>query len=150
MADLFACQRGKVVVMEGCEGVPGKIILGGFEPLASIITSPAVAQRVNAQFQTSLKDSVYVYVFGDQMGNVTIAGVAFASRCQSEDSGMEDVFNYYRDNRASQKKEPIEVTFGKQAISGFLMASELSSRDPDLLTLDFKFTISTLPKKASA
>jgi len=150
MADLFACQRGKVVVMEGCEGVPGKIILGGFEPLASIITSPAVTQRVNAQFQTSLKDSVYVYVFGDQMGNVTIAGVAFASRCQSEDSGMEDVFNYYRDNRASQKKEPIEVTFGKQAISGFLMASELSSRDPDLLTLDFRFTISTLPKKASA
>lgn len=150
MADLFACQRGKVVVMEGCEGVPGKIILGGFEPLASIITSPTVVQRVNAQFQTSLKDSVYVYVFGDQMGNITIAGVAFASRCQSEDSGMEDVFNYYRDNRASQKKEPIEVTFGKQAISGFLMASELSSRDPDLLTLDFRFTISTLPKKASA
>jgi len=150
MADLLACQRGKVAVMEGCEGIPGKILLTGFEPTAAIITSPSVTQRTNTQFQTSLKESVYVYSFGDQMGAVEIAGVAFAGKCEGEESGMEEVFEYYRDNRASQKKEPIEVTFGKESLSGFLTASQMSSRDPDLLTLDFRFTINTLPKKASS
>jgi len=104
---------------------------------------------VNAQFQTSLKASVYVYVFGDQMGNVGIAGIAFAGKCDGEHSGMEDVFNYYRDYRASQRKEPIEVTFGKESISGFLTASKMTSKDTSNLTLNFSFTINTLPKKAS-
>lgn len=149
MADLLTCQRGKVVVMEGCGGIPGKIILDGFEPIASIITAPAIRQRVNIQFQTSLKEAVYAYVFGDQMGSVRIAGIAFAGRCEGEESGMEDIFNYYRDYRASQRKDPVTVTFGKESVSGFLTASDMTSRDPDLLTLDFVFTINTLPRKAS-
>ena len=149
MADLFACQRGRVVVMEGCEGVPGKIMLNDFEPRAAIITSPAVIQKTNVQFQTSLKEAVYVYVFGDQMGSVIISGVAFAERCDTGESGMEEIFDYYRDFRASKRPEPIEVAFGfsKEAVSGFLIASDVTSRDPSFLSMDFKFTISTLPEK---
>lgn len=149
MAELFACKRGRVAVMEGCNGVPGKIVLDGFEPLAAIITSPSISQRVNAQFTPSLKESVYVYVFGDLMGQVIISGVAFAARCEGEESGMEDVFNYYRDYRASQRQEPVSVTFGKESVSGFLTDVSLSSRDPDLMTMDFKFAVRTLPRKAS-
>lgn len=149
MADLLACQRGKVVVMEGCDGVPGKILLKDFEPTAAIITSPAITQKTNVQFQTSLKEAVYVYVFGDQMGIVTIAGVAFAAKCEGDESGLEEIFDYYRNYRASQRKEPVEVTFGKESVSGFLTAADISSCDPSFLTLDFKFTINTLPKKAS-
>lgn len=149
MAELFKCRRGQVVSMEGCEGVPGKILLGGFNPTAAIITSPAVSNHANVQFMPSLKESVYVYVFGDNMGSVTISGVAFASKCDGDDSGMTEIFEYYKNYRASQRKEPVEVTFGKESISGFLTASDISSRDPDQLTLDFKFTINTLPEKAS-
>jgi hypothetical protein len=149
MADLFACSRGNLTVMEGCEGVPGKILLKGFSPQAAIIVSPAISQRTNVQFQTSLRESVYVYVFGDQMGTVTVTGVAFATRCDADDSGLEEIFEYYQNYRASQRQQPIEVTFGKESISGFLTASDISSRDPSFLTLDFKFTINTLPKKAS-
>jgi hypothetical protein len=105
---------------------------------------------VNVQFQTSLKESVYVYVFGDQMGNVVISGIAFAGLCEGEESGIEDIFKYYRDYRASQRKETVTVTFGKQSISGFLTESRMSSRDPDNLTLNYTFTINTLPKKASS
>lgn len=150
MSDILVCNRGRVVTMEGCDGIPGKIIVDGFEPIAAIITAPSVDQRVNVQFQTSLRESVYVYVFGDQMGNVGIAGIAFAGLCEGEGSGMEDVFNYYRDYRASQRKEPISVTFGKESISGFLISSSMTSRDPSQLTLNFNFVISTLPKKASS
>ena len=151
MADLFACSRGKVVVMEGCGGVPGKIKLGRFNPVASIITSPSITQRVNVQFQSSLKESVSVYVFGDQMGSVTISGIAFNSRCQGgeESSGLKDIFQYYRDYRASQYAESIEIAFGQESISGFLTQSQLTSRDPNFLTLNFTFTFNTLPKKAS-
>ena len=149
MADLLVCNRGRVAVMEGCEGIPGKILLGDFEPRAAIITSPAVSQRTNVQFMTSLKESVYVYVFGDQMGTVMIAGIAFAERCETGESGLEEVFDYYQNFRASQRKETVSIGFGfsKASISGFLTAAEVSSRDPDLMTMDFKFTINTLPEK---
>jgi hypothetical protein len=150
MAELLVCQRGKVFAMEGCDGIPGKILLDKFEPVACIITSPAITQRVNAQFQTSLKESVYVYVFGDQMGQVTITGIAFAGMCEGDSSGMKEILDYYRDYRASQRKETVIVTFGKESISGFLTESMMSSRDPSDLTLNYTFTINTLPKKASA
>jgi hypothetical protein len=149
MSELLVCRRGMVVKMEGHGGIPGKVKLEGFEPLASIIIAPAIGQRVNVQFQTSLKKSVYVYVFGDQMGNVVIHGIAFAGLCKGNDSGLKDVFNYYKEFRASVHDKPVTVTFGEETISGFLMAMDMRSKDPDYMTVDFALTISSLPKEGS-
>jgi hypothetical protein len=149
VAELLACRRGSLVVMEGCEGIPGKVNLEDFEPMAAIIVSPSVEDKVNSQFQSSLKRSVYIYVFGDNMGVVTIDGIAFATRCENNASGLKEVFDYYRDYRASQRKEPITVTFGEESISGFLTASNITPRDPDYIMLNFSFVINTLPREAS-
>lgn len=149
MAELLACRRGTLVVLEGCDGIPGKLKLSNFSPVASIIVAPRVGQRVNVQFQTSLKESVYAYVFGDQMGNVSIQGIAFAGRCNGEDSGIQEVFDYYKDYRASSKPDLVTVTFGKEAMSGFLIEMRMTPRDSQFMTTDFSMTISTLPKKGS-
>jgi len=150
MSELLACRRGTVVIMEGCEGIPGKVKLEGFKPMASIIVAPSIGQRVNVQFQTSLEKSVYVYVFGDQMGNVIMHGIAFAGRCDGNYSGLKDVFNYYKTFRASTRAKPVTVTFGEETISGFLIALDMSPKDPDYMMVDFKLTISSLPKEGSA
>ena len=149
MSELLACRRGTVVVIEGCNGIPGKVKLEGFEPLASIIVAPSIGQRVNAQFQASLKKAVYVYVFGDQMGNVIIHGIAFAGLCRGNASGLKDVFGYYKDFRASKRDKPLTVTFGEETISGFLVAMTMSPKDPDYMMVDFALTISSLPKEGS-
>lgn len=147
--DLFACRRGVVVVMRGCEGVPGKLVLEGFEPIAAIIEAPAMRHAVNIQFMTSLEDAVYAYVFGDQMGKVLLKGVAFAGRCTGSGSGLKDLDDYYKDFRASQREEVVAVTIGPVTQSGFLTSLEIASRDPKFMMLDFTMTINTLPKKGS-
>jgi hypothetical protein len=146
--DLFACRRGTVVTLEGCDGLPGKLVLEGFEDqVAAIIESPALRHGVNIQFMQSLDDAVYAYVFGDNMGQVTIKGVAFAGLCTGSGSGLKELDDYYKNFRASQRKEVVVVTIGKVTQSGFLTGMVITSRDPKFMLLDFEMTINTLPKK---
>lgn len=148
MADIFQCRRGTVVVLKGCDGIPMKLILDGFEPKAAIIEAPQLMQQVDVQFQTSLKEAVYAYVFGDQMGRVQLSGIAFAGRCEQEnESGLKDLFDYYKDYRASKRKEVVTVTFGPEAQSGFLIGLQLTPREISNMTMNFSMGISTLPKK---
>jgi hypothetical protein len=146
--DLFACRRGTVVTMKGCEGLPGKLVLQGFEnPVAALIESPTVRHDVNIQFMPSLDDAVYAYVFGDKMGQVTIRGVAFAGLCTGSGSGLKELDDYYKNHRASQREDVVAVTIGNVTQSGFLTGMVITSRDPKFMLLDFEMTINTLPKK---
>ena len=147
MAELLTCRRGVVAVLEGCKGLPAKLMLEGFKPVASIIESLQVDQAVNIQFMTSLKDAVYAYVFGDQMGSITIQGLAFAGVCQGSNSGLKDAFDYYKDFRAAKRQEVITITFGPESFSGFLTRMRMQPRDPLAVTVGFELTFNTLPKK---
>lgn len=148
MAEIFQCRRGSVVVLKGCEGTPVKLIVDGFEPQAAIIEAPQVVQQVDVQFQTSLKEAVYAYVFGDKMGQLTLSGVAFASRCSDESaSGLKDLFDYYKEYRASKRTDVITTTFGPEALSGFLIGLQMSPREISNVTMNFELAISVLPKK---
>ncbi len=133
--------------MEGCKGLPAKLVLEGYTPMASIIESPAVEQAVNIQFMTSLRDAVYAYVFGDKMGAITIQGTAFAGTCDSSDSGLKDVFDYYKDFRAAKRQEVITIAFGPESFSGFLTHMRMWPRDPLYVMVNFVLTFNTLPKK---
>lgn len=134
-------------MVEGCKGLPAKLVLEGFEPVASIIESPEVMQAVNVQFMTSFAESVYAYVFGDQMGSISIQGTAFAGRCDGSESGLRDVFGYYRDFRATNRQEVITITFGPESFSGFLTRMRMWPRDPLYVMVNFHMTFNTLPKK---
>jgi hypothetical protein len=149
MSEILACRRGLVETMKGCGGIPGKLQLDPkFEPLAAIIDAPAISQSVNVQFQPSLGGPVYVYVFGDQMGNVTITGTAFAGLCRDQSqSGIKEVIDYYNEQRASQRTETVTVTFGSESISGFLTRMTLSPRDPLYMLVSFSLVINALPKE---
>jgi hypothetical protein len=150
MADIFQCQRGKVVVLKGCDGMPVKLILEDFKPQAAIIIAPRIQQAVDVQFQTSLKEAVYAYVFGDKMGQTDLSGIAFAGRCGNDDAkGLKDLFDYYKEYRASKRKDTITVTFGPEAMSGFLIALSMSPLQADArdMAMSFNMAISTLPKK---
>lgn len=152
MADLIACKRGAFTVMNGCEGIPGKVVIDGFEPMASIIDTINIDQSVNVQFMTSLEESVYAYVFGDKMGSVVVSGTAFAGKCEGgsvnfDQNGLKDVSDFYNKRRASQDKRVLAVTFGPERASGFLTGLALYPKDPLYMLLGYKMTINTLPKK---
>ena len=154
MADIFQSRRGMVAVLAEQDGVVGKIRVDGFEPMAAIIESIHFRQASNQQFQTSLEEAVYIYVFGDQMGALLVNGVLFAGRCNGNggggDNGLKELMDFYDDFRASNRKEVITVDLTERPVSGFLTELTITPRDPEFQLSNFSLKINSLPKKKSA
>lgn len=149
MADVFSSAPGIVAAFVDEKIVPGQIKLQGFNPQAALISGVDFDQAAQIQFQHSLDHKIYLYVFGDRMGNITVAGKCFPQLCDTDAQGLTEVFEFYAANRASVKPEPITVTIGSKTITGYLTALKIRgvnlAEDPTALTQDYWLNISSLP-----
>jgi hypothetical protein len=92
-------------------GAPSTVLFGAME----------WQQNTHQQFSTSLEGSVYIYVFGDQMGMVKLSGITFDRLCEGGGKpGLAIVLDYYNQNRASQRPAPIQVNVADKTVQGFL------------------------------
>lgn len=150
MADIFSSRTGYVAVIPGQAVIPGRIKISGFEPTSALIENIGYGQRTNQQFQYALDGSVYIYVFGDEMGNVRINGIIFPLLCDGESTGMKEVLEFYAAKRASKSQDLVEVSIGDEVITGFLTALEVSgvgvASDPQAAIQSYTMVINTLPK----
>lgn len=153
MPDIFNSMPGVVAYFQEVEGplLPGRIHLPSFGSLSALISGIEYEQATNQQFQTALDTSVYIYVFGDQMGQVKVLGKIIPALCDSSEDGLEQVFKFYAKNRASKLAEPIQVMAGTEVISGFLTGlsmrvDQLSSSEFAPL-YDYTLMVNTLPRK---
>jgi hypothetical protein len=117
---------------------------------STIITSVGVSTSGNYQFLHSVGGDVYVYVFGDRIGQVDIQGISFPEVCfgggAANFHGFERLQRWYNDNRIARLRRPIRVILGRQtAIDGFLLG--LTQRGEDATTRAVRFTLqlSVLP-----
>jgi len=99
-----------------------------------IITSVGTSQGSNFQFMQTLQDNVYVYVFGDKLGELRVSGLVFAGKCSGgADSGFSKLLSYYTDNKVSNKTKPgvpMQLTIGKTKFSAFLVNAQTSIDRP--------------------
>jgi len=156
MADIFVSAPGEVVAFEmqatvGRVNIPAELKdpeLISNRPAPLIFSSTKWDQRTSQQFATSLDGSVYIYVFGDQMGTVVIVGLAF-NLCDKEENGLQTVLDYYKTNRASERSSPIEVAIADEVVEGFLTGASIrsvgSATDPASMLHEYSLEISALP-----
>lgn len=117
----------------------------------TIITRVGISAAGNYQFLHTIGNDVYMYVFGDRMGQVVIHGLSFAQQCQggtaaNTDHGFERLFKWYKENRVAVRKDPVIVTIGvNTAFKGFITALNGDVQDPVYRTIQFQITISLLP-----
>lgn len=126
----------------------------------SIFTRVGISAGGNFQFLHTIANDVYVYVFGDRMGQVVLDGISFANKCQFSGStvaqfnpglytykhGIEEMMNWYEKNRLSARKDPVFVTIGRsKAFAGFITALTGNVQDPVHRTINFQLTVSLLP-----
>jgi hypothetical protein len=153
MADIFNSQPGVVAVFQNEAGplLPGRIRLPKFQSVGALISGIEYEQATNQQFQTALDTSVYIYVFGDQMGQVRVLGKIIPSLCDNDDDGLKQVFAFYAANRASKIADPIQVMAGDEVISGFLtgmrLAVDQTSQSEFAPLYDYVLNVSSLPRK---
>jgi hypothetical protein len=141
---IFGSNAGKLVAMTS-DAVPSVISISGFSPISCLVTSVGLGLACDILLKSSLNNVVYLYSFGDRMGQLVVAGVAFESGCLSEPSGAEYLLQWYASNRVSRSMTPVRVTFGGSTYAGFLEDFRLNMSNPEMRMYNWQATLLTLP-----
>jgi hypothetical protein len=121
-----------------------------FETERSIITRVTVSNQCNFQALHTIGNDIYIYSFGDRIGQMTISGLSLARNCAQMDDvehGFEKLFKWWRANRLANRKTPIVVTIGQTPIEGLLVSQVADVVDPSTRIMQFGLTLMTLPEK---
>ncbi len=121
-----------------------------FDAQRSIITRVTCAQQVNLQVLHTMGRHVYVYVFGDRLGQIGLSGLSFANECPQPGSvhGIIGVFDWYRRNKASRRADPVRINIGmRDNIDGFVTGFSFDTVDPATQMVQWNMTIAALPEK---
>lgn len=145
----FSSEAGLVshISLEGA--LPASISVEGIGGLTTVIIDDIrTDQATNQQFNTSLAEAVYMYVFGDQMGITALSGKLFSASCDDGGkSGIEAMLDYYKANRASKRQAPIQISIGNTTLNGFMtrLVIHASGAGETNRVNNFTLQINTLP-----
>ena len=149
MARLFAGNAGTVAVIRNT-GVPALLRVQGFSYTSAFVNTIAVGHQCNVQIQPSLRQALYLYAFGDQMGTIKIQGTAFMGRlCEGRSriqaDGAANVFNFYAQNRIVKTGTPVLIGLGRTVLRGFLIGMQVATKDPINRIFTFELSFVAVP-----
>lgn len=161
---LFAGTVGKVFAAED-PAVPGTIKavnvgdLPKFDESKAIITRMIFNEKPNLNFMNTVGGAIHLYVYGDDIGGLMVSGLAFDDRCKGEagagggegagdKSGIENIINYYRENKASTREEIITITIGAASFRGYLIGINGEALDPRTRIWQFNLQFAIIPDAA--
>ena len=123
-----------------------------FDTHKTIISRVGLSVAGNYQFLHAIGQDVYLYVFGDRMGQIVLHGTCFEAGCSGEGAGaaephgFEILYAWYLKNRIAANPNPIAVTIGrKTAFNGFVTGLNGDVQDPVFRTISFQMQLATLP-----
>jgi hypothetical protein len=157
---IYSHDEGLVKVIPN-EGLPMLVGLYGIlqtgqevQSAYGFLTNVQGENNVGHQFMHTLRNFVYVYVFGERMGILNVGGKAITRNCGatgSDSYGLAVVSAFYDDNRLSNAiytpaEHPVViVNIGSDiSITGFLTKLQMQITDPDSPFADFTMTINTM------
>ena len=148
MPVIFQGRPGRVVAIPDGLASAGRFVSTNpalnFTESRSIITNIVISAQGNFQFLHTLGNDIYVYVFGDRIGQMTISGVSVQD-CNTNGHGFEAVLAYYSDNRLAKKHDTIEIIVGRISIRGFLTGFQSQVVDPGNRLIGFSKQLLILP-----
>jgi len=125
MATIFATRPGYAVVLPEDQDRTLPITIGGWggaNATRCLVTELSIERQGNFQFVHSLSDLIFVYSFGERVGNLRVSGLALANLCGSGSpgapgsraSGLEYALAYYERYRlgSPQNAAPVDILIG--------------------------------------
>jgi hypothetical protein len=158
MAEIFSNQPGVVAVLGGggMGNNPLRLSIEGFPETGqqggAVLTELGIERNGNFQALHSLQDLVYVFSFGERIGTIRAAGLAFARTC-ADVEGLKTVLEYYEANRLEQRARPISIVIGASnagRFRGFLTALRVDVARPEARISQFGLQFITLPSARGA
>lgn len=122
-----------------------------FKTVRSLVTSIGLSQATNQQVAHALGGDIYIYVFGDQIGQMTVGGISLAGDCDASGKGIhgiEQVYQFYRTNRLSRRREALPIAIGStMSFSAFLVGLQMDISDPVQNIARFQLQMMIIPPK---
>jgi hypothetical protein len=138
---IFKPCSGGVYKVKSCEdgggaGGGGALSIDGF-PSGVPITGFLLELHTNHQFLHSLDEFIYVFPFGDRIGELTVSGISFLGAEECDGGGSPcGVFEYYLKKRLSKPDgftpSLIELSDCNGVLLGFLTGMRLQTLKPEL------------------
>jgi hypothetical protein len=150
MSLIFETQPGYAVQIASVNGGnPLSLSVAGFGDAPqsrAIITQVSLRRGENVQFVHSLSDLIYVYSFGEHVGQITAAGIAFVGMCEGGGPGIDYVNDWYDRNRVDNNPTPLPLLIGLTPFRGYLTDLEADVARPDTRLASFGLHFRTLPQ----
>jgi len=97
----------------------------------------------------TLDRSKFIYVFGDDFGDLTIRGIALLGRSSEGGRTFSRVYNYFQANRISAKRTPITVSMpGSASMKCYLTQLLIGSPDASFHVQPFAFRGTSVSPKS--
>ena len=154
MPAIFTSVPGRVAVLDGAAAQLMTISIDGNIPknTRAIITAFRTSMAGKQQFLHTLNQDIWVYSFGEAIGNLTISGVCFASGCTpgglGEASGIEEILEFYRLNKFSTTGDSVILQIGTGSagrFKGFLTSCQVGVDAPEHQLGSFALGFQTVP-----
>jgi hypothetical protein len=155
---IFSENPGVVGVFEGTPVVPMTVSIGGDNnvpafgtgrQMKAVITECDLVAESGMEVKHTLRDRIYVYLFGERAQDVAIGGLAFADICGGQllgYTGMEATMAYYETVRAGTILRPIRIHFGRQrVVRGFMWRYNYKLMDSGSGVGAFSFMFKAMP-----
>jgi len=148
MASIFMNNNGRLAVLRK-GGLPALVQVENFDDSDQVlVNSMSVGFKSNLQIQPSLRKQIYVYSFGDQIGQLQLGGVAAADQlCEggSGEDGIGFLTNFYLQNRASSYGQHVNVTLGSVNFASFLTGLSVRLAGQEVRLLQWTMSFAALP-----
>lgn len=150
MPAVFSPCTGAVAKIPGCSGdAIFKVDIFGGE-LTLPISGFALELNGNYQFLHTVNDFIYVYAFGDRIGELTVSGFGFSQTCANASSAkICNLFDFYTQNRIKEKGD-LSVHIGECPDANFwafLTGMRVEVQDPQTGIAQWSLRFNVLPKK---
>jgi len=119
----------------------------------AILTGLQYGGRAGLGVSHTLRDRVYLYVFGDRVGKIEMSGYAFAEICNGASdanyTGFDAVNAYYEKARVTAQGLPVTLVIGRSTtFVGFMTDFVFGIEDASTGLGSFKFGFTSLPRNA--
>lgn len=156
---IFTGKQGTVSVIEpeGGAQTPFVIRFDGaavdVDLIRGIVTNVTMTQDTNVQFMHSLRDTIFINVFGNRIGQMTVSGILFLADVCKAGGGSENsqpfkkFYEYYVGNNAVARANSINVQIGNdQSFKAFLLSFSFGVTDAQTSMGQFTMNLAVVPK----
>lgn len=156
---IFDSAPGVVGTVITGQALPFMVSIGGTGGVApfpmaglikAVLTGFKFGGRSGLGVRHTLRDRIYVYVFGERAAPVEVSGVGFAGVCNSTvagSTGFDGLHAYYERVRASSSGVPVRLVLGpRTTLRGFMHGFDFNLEDPQSGLGSFQFQFVAMPR----